>query len=76
MLLQSANKLGLQLSNPALGLATQQQLQQKQSSSTINFYTETNSESSKTVHKFKEDFTKDIADDDTLDQVCPYKCMF
>ncbi|KAK2586183.1 hypothetical protein KPH14_001449 [Odynerus spinipes] len=75
MLLQSANELGLQLPNAALGLATQQQLQQNQMLQpcvpSMDFYTETNIESNKTtVNKFKdkEDFTKDVEEDEILAQ--------
>lgn len=74
MLLQSANELGIQLPNAALGLATQQQLQQSQVLQpcvpSMDFYTETNAESSKTtVNKFREDFTKDLEEDEILAQV-------
>lgn len=76
MLLQSANEFGLQLPNAALGLATQQQLQQKsvtsQSMPSMDFYTEnSNSESNKTVNKVRdrEDFTKDVEEDEILEQV-------
>lgn len=58
MLLQSANKLGLQLPNAALGLATQQH---KQSQDVPNFYTERNAESN--VHKTADDFTKDVGEE-------------
>ncbi|XP_014484881.1 PREDICTED: protein suppressor of sable isoform X2 [Dinoponera quadriceps] len=75
MLLQSANELCLQLPNVALGLATQQhsnaQLQQKQmqlAAPPTDFYAEINTESNKNLHKTKEDFTKDIGEDDILDQ--------
>ncbi|XP_011261588.1 protein suppressor of sable isoform X3 [Camponotus floridanus] len=67
MLLQSANELGLQLPNAALGLATQQQAQ-KQPTAPSNFYSERNAESNKTVQKTKEDFTKDVGEDDILDE--------
>ncbi|XP_011142235.2 protein suppressor of sable isoform X3 [Harpegnathos saltator] len=72
MLLQSANELCLQLPNVALGLAQQHsntQLQQKQlAAPPTDFYTEINVESNKNVHKTKEDFTKDIGEDDILEQ--------
>ncbi|XP_015174026.1 PREDICTED: protein suppressor of sable isoform X1 [Polistes dominula] len=75
MLLQSANDLGIQLPNAALGLATQQQLQQNQilqpSVPSMDFYTETNADSNKTtVNKLKdkEDFTKDVEEDEILAQ--------
>lgn len=68
MLLQSANEFGLQLPNAALGLATQQQAQ-KQPTAPSNFYSERNAESNKTVQKTKEDFTKDVGEDDILDEV-------
>ncbi|XP_070154724.1 protein suppressor of sable isoform X2 [Polyergus mexicanus] len=67
MLLQSANELGLQLPNAALGLATQQQAQ-KQPIAPSNFYSERNAESNKTVQKTKEDFTKDVGEDDILNE--------
>lgn len=75
MLLQSANELCLQLPNVALGLAQQHnntQLQQKQmhlAAPPTDFYTEINAESNKNVHKTKEDFTKDIGEDEILEQV-------
>ncbi|XP_029045873.1 LOW QUALITY PROTEIN: uncharacterized protein LOC114877448 [Osmia bicornis bicornis] len=75
MLLQSANEFGLQLPNAALGLATQQQLQQKsvisQSMPNMDFYTEnSNSEPNKTINKVRdrEDFTKDVEEDEILEQ--------
>lgn len=76
MLLQSANKLGVQLPNAALGLATQQQAQE-QLAAPLDFYSERNVESNKTVQKTKEDFTKDIGEDDILDKVYNiiYKCI-
>lgn len=79
MLLQSANELGLQLPNAALGLATQQQLQQKQmqlATPPVDFYTEVNAESNKNVHKTKEDFTKDIGEDEILDQVYEFTLRY
>lgn len=76
MLLQSANELCLQVPNVALGLATQQhsntQLQQKQlqlAAPPTDFYAEINAESNKNVHMMKEDFTKDIGEDEILEQV-------
>lgn len=69
MLLQSANELGLQLPNAALGLATQQQAQKQPISAPSDFYSERNVESNKTVQKTKEDFTKDVGEDDILDEV-------
>ncbi|XP_043665907.1 protein suppressor of sable isoform X4 [Vespula pensylvanica] len=74
MLLQSANELGLQLPNAALGLATQQQLQQTQILQpcvpSMDFYTETNADSNKTtVNKSKDDFPKEVQEDEILAQV-------
>lgn len=63
--MQSANEFGLQLPNAALGLATQQQ----KSMAPLEFYSERNTESSKTIHKTKEDFTKDVGEEDILDEV-------
>ncbi|XP_076677462.1 suppressor of sable isoform X3 [Andrena cerasifolii] len=75
MLLQSANELGLQLPNAALGLATQQQLHSKplipQTMPNMEFYTEANSESNKSaLNKIRdrEDFTKDVEEDEILEQ--------
>lgn len=59
MLMQSANEFGLQLPNAALGLATQQQ----KSMAPLEFYSERNVESSKSIHKSKEDFTKNVEED-------------
>ncbi|XP_011641735.1 uncharacterized protein LOC105430088 isoform X1 [Pogonomyrmex barbatus] len=69
MLLQSANELGLQLPNAALGLATQQQ-KQLQITPSLDFYSERNTESihKANVEKTKEDFTKDI-EEDTVDEL-------
>lgn len=76
MLLQSANEFGLQLPNAALGLATQQQLHSKpllpQTMPSMEFYTEANSESNKSaLNKIRdrEDFTKDVEEDEILEQV-------
>lgn len=75
MLLQSANELGLQLPNVALGLAQQHsntQMQHKQThlaAPPTDFYAEINAESNKNVYRMKEDFTKDIGEDDILEQV-------
>lgn len=74
MLMQSANELCASIPNAALGLATQQhgtaQLQQKQlAAPPMDFYAEINAESNKYVHKMKEDFTKDIGEDEILEQV-------
>lgn len=80
MLLQSANELCLQLPNVALGLAQQHgntQLQQKQALAAppTDFYAEINAESNKSLYKAaKEDFTKDIGEDDILEQVCTNQC--
>ncbi|XP_015434838.1 PREDICTED: uncharacterized protein LOC107190538 [Dufourea novaeangliae] len=74
MLLQSANEYGLQLPNAALGLATQQQLHPKplipQSMSNMDFYTEANSEMNKSNmnKRDREDFTKDVEEDEILEQ--------
>lgn len=74
MLLQSANEFGIQLPNAALGLATQH-IHQKplisQSMPNMDFYTEANNvESNKTIlNKTKEDFTKDVEEDEILEQV-------
>ncbi|XP_043790615.1 uncharacterized protein LOC122713872 isoform X1 [Apis laboriosa] len=73
MLLQSANEFGIQLPNAALGLATQH-IHQKplisQSMPNMDFYTEANNvESNKTIlNKTKEDFTKDVEEDEILEQ--------
>jgi len=66
MLLQSANELGLQLPNAALGLATQQQVQKQPQivAPPVDFYSERNLESNKTVHN-----TKDDTEDDMPNQV-------
>lgn len=75
MLLQSANEFGIQLPNAALGLATQhihqKPLISSQSMPNMDFYTETNNvESNKTIlNKTKEDFTKDVEEDEILEQV-------
>lgn len=76
MLLQSANEFGLQLPNAALGLANQQQVHQKpllsQPMPNMEFYIEAHSESNKTtLHKIRdrEDFTKDVEEDEILEQV-------
>lgn len=61
MLLQSANELGLQLPNAALGLATQQP--------PIDFYSERIVESNKTIEKTKEDRTKNVEKEDVVDEV-------
>lgn len=74
MLLQSANEFGIQLPNAALGLATQHIHQKSlisQSMPNMDFYTEANNvESNKTIlNKTKEDFTKDVEEDEILEQV-------
>lgn len=61
MLLQSANELGLQLPNAALGLATQQ--------APLDFYSERTVESNKTIEKTKEDRTKNVEKEDVVDEV-------
>jgi len=66
MLLQSANELGLQLPNAALGLATQQQAQ---IAAPLDFYSERNTDSNKIVEKTKEDYIKNIQEEDTSDEV-------
>lgn len=69
MLLQSANELGLQLPNAALGLATQQQKQAQIAPPPVDFYGERIAESNKTVEKTKEDLTKNVKEVDMLDEV-------
>lgn len=55
MLLQSANELGIQLPNAALGLATQQaQKQAQNTTSPLDFYCERSVESNKIVEKTKD----------------------
>lgn len=76
MLLQSsANELGLQLPNAALGLATQH-LQKPlipQSMPNMDFYTEANNLESNKINlnkaRDREDFTKDVEEDEILEQV-------
>lgn len=77
MLLQSsANELGLQLPNAALGLATQQHLQKPlipQSMPNMDFYTEANNLELNKINlnkaRDREDFTKDVEEDEILEQV-------
>lgn len=60
MLLQSANELGLQLPNAALGLATQQQAQIP---APVDFYSERTAELNKPVEKTKEGHMKNLEED-------------
>lgn len=75
MLLQSANQLGLQLPNAALGLAVQKQLQQQlllqQRIASMGFYNEStgNDNDKDKETKDKEDFTKDLEEDEIAAQV-------
>lgn len=66
MLLQSANELGLQLPNAALGLATQQQTQI--AAPPVDFYTEKTAESNKT-ETTRENLAKNVEKEDILDEV-------
>ncbi|XP_070519803.1 protein suppressor of sable-like isoform X3 [Cardiocondyla obscurior] len=63
MLLQSANELGLQLPNAALGLATQQ----TQITPPADFYSERSTESNKT-DTTKEDLTKNVEKEEDLEE--------
>ncbi|XP_071653983.1 uncharacterized protein Su(sable) isoform X3 [Temnothorax longispinosus] len=66
MLLQSANELGLQLPNAALGLATQQQAQkQAQITPPVDFYSE-RTESSKT--ETRENLAKNVDKEEDIDE--------
>lgn len=69
MLLQSANELGLQLPNAALGLATQQQTQKQtqMNTSPVDFYSERTVESNKT--ETRENLSKNVEKEDILDEV-------
>ncbi|XP_046465898.1 protein suppressor of sable isoform X1 [Neodiprion pinetum] len=74
MLLQSANQLGLQLPNAALGLAVQQQLQHQlllqQRIASMGFYNESTGDDIEKEQdvKEKEDFTKDVEEDEIAAQ--------
>ncbi|XP_011871701.1 PREDICTED: protein suppressor of sable isoform X2 [Vollenhovia emeryi] len=68
MLLQSANELGLQLPNAALGLAIQQQKQQQIVAAPLDFYTEKPAESNKT-ETTRENLAKNVEkEDDIVDE--------
>lgn len=66
MLMQSANELGLQLPNAALGLATQQT---QIAAPPVDFYSERTAESNKTLEKTKEDHLKTIEETNISDEV-------
>lgn len=71
MLMQSANQLGLQFSNAALDLAVQDQRQPliaPQNSVSMDFYSEI-SQSDVIKSNSKEDFTKDVEEDEIRAQV-------
>ena len=71
MLLQSANQLGLQLPNAALDLAVQEHLQQQLINPpkvAMDFYNEANPSDANKA-KTKEDFTKDVEEDEIRAQV-------
>ncbi|KAG5319447.1 SUS protein, partial [Pseudoatta argentina] len=66
MLMQSANELGLQLPNAALGLATQQT---QIAAPPVDFYSERTAESNKTLEKTKEDHLKTVEETNISDEL-------
>lgn len=78
MLLQSANQLGMEFSNAALDLAVQDQRQQlpaPQNTVSMDFYSEISQSDSSKLNA-KEDFTKDVEEDEIRAQVIGIKKLF